>query len=634
MVLTQFPHLTAHDLLPTGKFLLCMQNFFGMVDFLQSWTWVTAETVCARGGAVFAVSSLPLLVDDAGALLPLGKYEEAARVFSSNRAAFDYLLNFAKRDVQYRGMRDDRVASFEYKQEANFLLYRRVLASKDHHEFEMFRQRWDTVNRSKYSAKTWSPLQQEVLDKVALAVSIDDEEIKRKERRFLYVKGAPGSGKSAVLLEAAIRAAKCGMTVLVVCPTGALVNALKLMLPDFEGVDRIHVDTIHGVLKYKRDKENAVAWVPPSGFRKYEVVFCDEASQYDDREWSRLFKTLQEQPHFPYCVVVADFQQLQPVSGGGLCKKFCDRMETVQLQTVYRTQDPAHLLFQNRILEMQPDKGILREYFGERHWDGFTLAECVAHGLEMAEKEKKVFTWLTSTNRGSQTVCEAALVLLGITEKDLEKGYLCDPTSKSSLRILARRGLVLRLTRNLEKSRGFVNGALAVVCESLLGNAVIIARLIGTGNLVLIHPMEEDGSRFLPCCYGYATTIRRAQGASLDMGCIYFDQHRHHAGRGYGYVAVSRFKTKAACHLYSKLRQTDFLPVGEEKEDEVLERGMQSETSDEEEAGIESAFQGGDGSIFDVFPDADAVYSSSLQADSGGVYDSLATVDDLNSDFV
>ena len=83
--------------------------------------------------------------------------------------------------------------------------------------------------------------------------------------------------------------------------------------------------------------------------------------------------------------------------------------------------------------------------------------------------------------------------------------------------------------------------------------------------------------------------MRRAQGASLEQGCIYFDQHRHHAGRGYGYVAVSRFKTRARCYLYGKLRRTDFLPVGEELETEVLLRGDESESCSDSE-GIESAF--------------------------------------------
>ena len=61
---------------------------------------------------------------------------------------------------------------------------------------------------------------------------------------------------------------------------------------------------------------------------------------------------------------------------------------------------------------------------------------------------------------------------------------------------------------------------------------------------LVLYDREMDSKRsvmmtFLPCVYGYATTIRRAQGASLDQGCLYFDQtgcKKKHPGRGYGYV--------------------------------------------------------------------------------------------------
>ena len=88
---------------------------------------------------------------------------------------------------------------------------------------------------------------------------------------------------------------------------------------------------------------------------------------------------------------------------------------------------------------------------------------------------------------------------------------------------------------------------------------------------------------FLPCCYGYATTIRRAQGASLDIGCLYFDFKKHHAGRGYGYVGVSRFRSRAGVHLHGVLRQSDFLPVGPDKEDEHWQRGYDSLNSSDSE---------------------------------------------------
>ena len=266
-------------------------------------------------------------------------------------------------------------------------------------------------------------------------------------------------------------------------------------------------------------------------------------------------------------------------------------MQTVTLDTVYRTSDEEHLLFQNRVRYTQPSKPVLEEYFGERHWSQYSLASCVKYGMQIAEETGKPFTWLTSTNKGSSEVCEEALDIVGVTADELEKGYLCDPASKSRLRIVVKEGILLRLTRNEDKNRGFVNGALAVVSESLRGNSIFCAQLVGTGNMVLVHPQEVEGQVFLPCCYGYSTTVRRAQGASLDQGCIYFDQKKNPAGRGYGYVAVSRFKTRVGCHLYGKLRRTDFLPVGDKKESDVLERGYYSVSSDDDQGrGIEYAF--------------------------------------------
>ena len=203
-----------------------------------------------------------------------------------------------------------------------------------------------------------------------------------------------------------------------------------------------------------------------------------------------------------------------------------------------------------------------------------------------------ILPWLTITNRGAAEICEAALDVLNVTADELKEGHYCDPTSKSTLPIVARRGLILRLTRNENKQRAFVNGALCVVDRCLDGNRIFTARLLGTGNMILIHPMKDDGGVFLPCCYGYATTIRRAQGATLEHGCLFFDNPYHPAVRGYGYVAVSRFKSRGGVYLFGKLRRTDFLPVGPDLESEVLQRGYESVDSDDEEGcGLEHAHQ-------------------------------------------
>ena len=112
----------------------------------------------------------------------------------------------------------------------------------------------------------------------------------------------------------------------------------------------------------------------------------------------------------------------------------------------------------------------------------------------MAESAGRPFIWLTCTNKGASEVCEAASEQAGISRVQLQSGHLCDPGLKSELRILARPGVVVRSCRNLDKRCGFVNGATAIVEEPLRGNSVFTARLVGTGNLVLVHPLTEKGA--------------------------------------------------------------------------------------------------------------------------------------------
>ena len=56
-------------------------------------------------------------------------------------------------------------------------------------------------------------------------------------------------------------------------------------------------------------------------------------------------------------------------------------------------------------------------------------------------------------------------------------------------------------------------------------------------------------------------------------------------------MAVSRFRTRLGCYLYGRIRRSDFLPVGDDREDEVHERGYDSvDSSDDEDRGLEYWF--------------------------------------------
>ena len=90
------------------------------------------------------------------------------------------------------------------------------------------------------------------------------------------------------------------------------------------------------------------------------------------------------------------------------------------------------------------------------------------------------------------------------------------------------------------------------------------------------------------------------------MGRMYFGQKYYSAGRGYGYVAARRLRTREGSFLFGNLRRTDFLPVGGEEADEVLDCSYESLSDDDNDGrGLEYACEG-NSSVFDCLEDASA----------------------------
>ena len=156
---------------------------------------------------------------------------------------------------------------------------------------------------------------------------------------------------------------------------------------------------------------------------------------------------------------------------------------------------------------------------------------------------------------------------------------------------MLRQGLRLRLSRNVDKSRGFVNGALCTILR-VLSKSVAVVELFN-GRLLLLHPVVDGELTFLPCAYGYATTIRKAQGASLPAVILYFD-HCYPPERGYGYVGASRAQSKGGLYHYGRLRRTDWLPVDGSPDYEQVARGPESDSDSDAES--EDPYESGEDS--------------------------------------
>ncbi len=126
------------------------------------------------------------------------------------------------------GCRDDRMIYFDYTHHANVWLDPRVRKWDDAAEYACLRQRRDTLSRPTSRDLKWSAKQMRALSKIREGISYDEEEEKRNRCRWQYIGGVPGSGKSAVILEAAVRAATHRHRVLIGCPTGQRKSVIEV----------------------------------------------------------------------------------------------------------------------------------------------------------------------------------------------------------------------------------------------------------------------------------------------------------------------------------------------------------------------------------------------------------------------
>ena len=63
-----------------------MQNFVGMLEYLNSWTWAERSGVIkASSDLTFLVDSLPLRISDSGEVLAVSDYIVGQPVFQSDR---------------------------------------------------------------------------------------------------------------------------------------------------------------------------------------------------------------------------------------------------------------------------------------------------------------------------------------------------------------------------------------------------------------------------------------------------------------------------------------------------------------------------------------------------------------------
>ena len=271
-----YPHTSPAQLCPREdvpmEYTRC---FIGALQYLSSLRCgASRHIVVLQDGTSVHRSGFPSMD-----ILPDGG-EPGALLFPQDefQTAFRYLAACLDDDMMDRSPSKSRALTLQLRLRALLRLYRYVEFPAEQRVVKL--DDWRRVHHASISERTWSEEQREALDAIRDGLNVDDANAMLDSQRLLHIAGDPGSGKSEVLIHAAVAAAEAGLCVNILCPTGALVHSYRDRLPSSP---RIVVETVHSGFQISRKADMVVQYMPPTRLRRHDLFLIDEASQIEDR---------------------------------------------------------------------------------------------------------------------------------------------------------------------------------------------------------------------------------------------------------------------------------------------------------------------------------------------------------------
>ena len=379
----------------------------------------------------------------------------------------------------------------------------------------------------------------------------------RNQRQAFTVLGPAGSGKTSCIEAAVEEVEKLGGKILIAAPTGKLAARFRQKYP------HLAVDTIHGAFSLWKPLRETLELMLP-----YDLIIIEEVGQLSREIFERLIQLWLHAERLPTLVFIGDFWQLPGVDPSKAFDSPLWRMQMFRHRklNVMRRCECKILESKLRFLRTgKPDKRglewILRGHKAPR---GHARANArmyppTAWDIKMILQQTPKTTFLTVSRRAAALLNQWAVQALFSEARPV--GYLpldlTEDEKETPKAVPIYVGMRVTLTRNLNKRIGFVNGMGA---EVLALTSVGIEVITDQGTVLMIHPWtNEFYVRVFPCRLGYATTLHKVQGATLDHITLWMDVKNMPAA---AYVALSRVRKDAdwcfiddpTCHHFTPAR--------------------------------------------------------------------------------
>ena len=333
------------------------------------------------------------------------------------------------------------------------------------------------------------------------------------------IDGQAGTGKSFTI--AAIREAyeKAGCRVIGLAPTNAVAQ-------DMKGDGFGHAATIHSELFALNN--GRTSWTPQT------VVVVDEAAMLDTKLMAMV--TAHAHDSGAKLILVGDDRQLSSIDRGGMFGALKDRHGAAALTEVKR----QHKIDDRRAAEMLAEGNFhdalgIYEQKGAIHWtrtQGEARAELVEQWAKdsAAKPDKTRFVFAYTNDDVSQL--NAAL-----RDVRKERGELGEDHELQTAHGRQKFAVGDRIQfTGTDKKAGIVNGAAGTI-EAIDGTHIAVKLDGRQAKTINFDAAIVDQFR-----HGYAGTIYKGQGKTLDQTYLYHSEHWRSAA---SYVALTRHRDKA-----------------------------------------------------------------------------------------
>jgi len=392
------------------------------------------------------------------------------------------------------------------------------------------------------------------------------------QQRMVFASGPPGTGKTHVVHEQIAKWTSKGARVLFALPTGMLASEVRAKQPN------IDVDTTWGAFLFDRPIQESTGVMT-----QYDLIVIDEVSMLTARHFEHILALWKHAEKLPVIILLGDFYQL-PVMEEGAARCECSPAWSPNVKTI-----TFHEQVRCKSIALQQKLNLLRTSIPSRGQLNRILKNHRAWKTELPTKYDIVQLWrhhpdttvVTCTRRGAAYINDLAAAVffeerhkkpLGVAGFDYESNLENYAQEKGPIKLKRGRieansttifaGTQVFLTRNVSKPDDFVNGMRAEIL-SFDPKSQSLQVMTKTGKRLAIHRITEELSdkrkvTFLPVRLGYACTIPKVQGMTLEHITLWLDAS---GCRAAAYVGMSRVKDDSQYSIGGIVSPKHFVPA-------------------------------------------------------------------------